>query len=177
MYVAPLTQTLATLVTQLYAEHADEDGFLYFTYDGENTFGQDSHGSFFLLLVGIIAFFAAHYFFGLTVACACAFIGAVCNLASIVLGKSAEASKSDVQSPPLQQHEPSTMSSEAAESNLPSIEPHQLEHLSPTRFADDTAAEPAADLSVLKVGELRGMCKTKGLSTSGKKEDLVDRPS
>ena len=177
MFQAPLTQTLAKLVTQLYAEHADEDGFLYITYDGENTWGQGLEGSFFLLLVDIIAFFAAHHFFGLAVACACAFIGAVCILASIVLGKSADTSKSDVQSPPLQQHEPSTMPSEAAESNLPSIAPHQLEHLSPTRFADDTAAEPAADLSVLKVGELRGMCKTKGLSTSGKKEDLVARLS
>ena len=177
MFQAPLTQTLAKLVTQLYAEHADEDGFLYFTYDGENTLGQDSHGSFFLLLVGIIAFFAAHYFFGLTVACACAFIGAVCILASIVLGKSAEASKSDVQSPPLQQHEPSTMSSEAAESNLPSSAPHQLEQPAPTRVADVTAAEPAADLSVLKVSELRGMCKSKGLSTSGNKEELIARLS
>ncbi len=29
----------AALITQIYAEHADEDGFLYITYNGENTFG------------------------------------------------------------------------------------------------------------------------------------------
>ena len=40
-----------------------------------------------------------------------------------------------------------------------------------------TAAEPAADLSVLKVSELRGMCKSKGLSTSGNKEELIARLS
>jgi hypothetical protein len=47
----------------------------------------------------------------------------------------------------------------------------------PTPVADAPAAEPAADLSTLKIAELRDMCKSKGLSTSGKKEELVARLS
>ena len=47
----------------------------------------------------------------------------------------------------------------------------------PTPVADAPAAEPAADLSALKIAELRDMCKSKGLSTSGKKEELVARLS
>jgi hypothetical protein len=39
----------------------------------------------------------------------------------------------------------------------------------------DAAAELAADLSALKYIELRDMCKSKGLSTSGKKEELIAR--
>ena len=39
----------------------------------------------------------------------------------------------------------------------------------------DAAVEPAADLSALKYTELRDMCKSKGLSTSGKKEELIAR--
>jgi hypothetical protein len=35
----PLTPLSAALITTIYAEHADEDGFLYITYNGENTFG------------------------------------------------------------------------------------------------------------------------------------------
>jgi hypothetical protein len=37
------------------------------------------------------------------------------------------------------------------------------------------AAEPALDLSTFKISELRDMCKSKGLSTSGKKEELAAR--
>ena len=45
----------------------------------------------------------------------------------------------------------------------------------PTPVVDAAAAEPAADLSALKITELRDMCKSKGLSTSGKKEELIAR--
>jgi pSer/pThr/pTyr-binding forkhead associated (FHA) protein len=45
----------------------------------------------------------------------------------------------------------------------------------PTPVADAVAAEPAGDLSALKIVELRDLCKSKGLSTSGKKEELIDR--
>ena len=45
----------------------------------------------------------------------------------------------------------------------------------PRPVVDAAAAEPAADLSALKYTELRDMCKSKGLSTSGKKEELVAR--
>lgn len=31
----------AALITDVYAEHKDADGFLYITYSGENTFGND----------------------------------------------------------------------------------------------------------------------------------------
>jgi len=31
----------ADLVSTIYNQHKDEDGFLYITYSGENTFGQD----------------------------------------------------------------------------------------------------------------------------------------
>ena len=37
------------------------------------------------------------------------------------------------------------------------------------------AAEPAVDFSALKITELREMCRNKGLSSSGKKEELVAR--
>jgi hypothetical protein len=47
----------------------------------------------------------------------------------------------------------------------------------PTHAADNVAAEPAVDFSALKIAELRDMCKSKGLSTSGKKEELVARLS
>jgi hypothetical protein len=30
----------ASLVSQIYKQHADEDGFLYVTYSGENSFGE-----------------------------------------------------------------------------------------------------------------------------------------
>ncbi|EFJ09352.1 hypothetical protein SELMODRAFT_166976 [Selaginella moellendorffii] len=33
----------AALISTIYEEHKDEDGFLYFTYSGENTFGQEEH--------------------------------------------------------------------------------------------------------------------------------------
>lgn len=29
----------AAMMSSIYDEHKDEDGFLYFTYSGENTFG------------------------------------------------------------------------------------------------------------------------------------------
>jgi GABA(A) receptor-associated protein len=29
----------AAMMSSIYEEHKDEDGFLYFTYSGENTFG------------------------------------------------------------------------------------------------------------------------------------------
>ena len=45
----------------------------------------------------------------------------------------------------------------------------------PTPVTDAVAAEPEVDLSALKIAELRDMCKSKGLSTSGKKEELVAR--
>jgi pSer/pThr/pTyr-binding forkhead associated (FHA) protein len=47
----------------------------------------------------------------------------------------------------------------------------------PTPVTDAVAAEPEVDLSALKIAELRDMCKSKGLSTSGKKEELVARLS
>ena len=31
----------AAMMSSIYDEHKDEDGFLYFTYSGENTFGDD----------------------------------------------------------------------------------------------------------------------------------------
>lgn len=39
LFPLPPHAPLAALITQIYAEHADEDGFLYITYNGENTFG------------------------------------------------------------------------------------------------------------------------------------------
>lgn len=32
----------AALMSSVYEDHKDEDGFLYITYSGENTFGSDS---------------------------------------------------------------------------------------------------------------------------------------
>jgi hypothetical protein len=46
-----------------------------------------------------------------------------------------------------------------------------------TPVTDAVAAEPEVDLSALKIAELRDMCESKGLSTSGKKEELVARLS
>jgi len=34
-----------TLMPSVYEEHKDEDGFLYFTYNGENTFDQANEAS------------------------------------------------------------------------------------------------------------------------------------
>lgn len=31
---------LASLMSEIYAQYKDEDGFLYILYSGENTFGQ-----------------------------------------------------------------------------------------------------------------------------------------
>ncbi|KAI3662055.1 hypothetical protein MP638_005503 [Amoeboaphelidium occidentale] len=40
IFVNNVLPPTATLMTQLYDEHKDEDGFLYITYSGENTFGE-----------------------------------------------------------------------------------------------------------------------------------------
>jgi hypothetical protein len=37
--VLPFESLAAQLMSSLYEEHRDEDGFLYITYSGENTFG------------------------------------------------------------------------------------------------------------------------------------------
>jgi hypothetical protein len=34
----------AALMSSVYEDHKDEDGFLYITYSGENTFGSSSSG-------------------------------------------------------------------------------------------------------------------------------------
>lgn len=39
LFVNNSLPTTSTLVSQLYAAHQDEDGFLYLTYSGESTFG------------------------------------------------------------------------------------------------------------------------------------------
>ncbi|CAI8588736.1 unnamed protein product [Vicia faba] len=38
-FVDNILPPTATLMSSLYEEHKDEDGFLYMTYGGENTFG------------------------------------------------------------------------------------------------------------------------------------------
>jgi hypothetical protein len=43
-YVVSITDTVvaffaAAMMSSIYEEHKEEDGFLYFTYSGENTFG------------------------------------------------------------------------------------------------------------------------------------------
>lgn len=39
LFVGSTLPTTATLISQLYEEHADGDGFLYLSYSGESTFG------------------------------------------------------------------------------------------------------------------------------------------
>ena len=39
LFVNGILPATSSLLTQLYDEHKDEDGFLYITYSGENTFG------------------------------------------------------------------------------------------------------------------------------------------
>lgn len=39
MYVSLLFETVAAMMSAIYEENKDEDGFLYMTYSGENTFG------------------------------------------------------------------------------------------------------------------------------------------
>ena len=39
LFVDKYLPPTASLMCKLYEEHADEDGFLYITYSGENTFG------------------------------------------------------------------------------------------------------------------------------------------
>jgi len=40
LFVANSLPPAAALMAQVYAEHADSDGFLYVTYSGESTFGE-----------------------------------------------------------------------------------------------------------------------------------------
>ena len=44
-------------------------------------------------------------------------------------------------------------------------------------FGDSTSSSDVPDLSTLKVSELRELCKQKGLSTSGRKDELISRLS
>mmetsp|Transcript_13084 Transcript_13084/g.39615 ORF Transcript_13084/g.39615 Transcript_13084/m.39615 type:complete len:116 (+) Transcript_13084:146-493(+) len=39
MFVKNVLPPTAALMTDIYEDHKDEDGFLYITYSGENTFG------------------------------------------------------------------------------------------------------------------------------------------
>ncbi len=39
MFVRNVLPPTAALMADVYADHKDEDGFLYITYSGENTFG------------------------------------------------------------------------------------------------------------------------------------------
>ncbi len=39
LFVNGIIPPTAALLNQIYEEHKDEDGFLYITYSGENTFG------------------------------------------------------------------------------------------------------------------------------------------
>jgi GABA(A) receptor-associated protein len=39
IFVDEVLPPTAALMSSIYAEHKDEDGFLYITYSGENTFG------------------------------------------------------------------------------------------------------------------------------------------
>ena len=39
IFVNNVLPPTAALMSQIYAEHKDEDGFLYITYSGESTFG------------------------------------------------------------------------------------------------------------------------------------------
>ncbi|KAI8973329.1 microtubial binding protein [Mycotypha africana] len=40
IFVNEILPPTAALMSSIYEEHKDEDGFLYITYSGENTFGQ-----------------------------------------------------------------------------------------------------------------------------------------
>lgn len=40
IFVDEVLPPTAALMSSIYEEHKDEDGFLYITYSGENTFGQ-----------------------------------------------------------------------------------------------------------------------------------------
>ena len=40
IFVNNVLPPTAAMMSAVYEEHKDEDGFLYFTYSGENTFGQ-----------------------------------------------------------------------------------------------------------------------------------------
>ncbi|CAM6027917.1 unnamed protein product [Sphagnum balticum] len=39
IFVKNVLPPIAAMMSSIYEEHKDEDGFLYFTYSGENTFG------------------------------------------------------------------------------------------------------------------------------------------
>jgi len=39
LFVIGVIPPTASLLSQIYSEHKDDDGFLYITYSGENTFG------------------------------------------------------------------------------------------------------------------------------------------
>ncbi|OAA33691.1 Light chain 3 (LC3) [Moelleriella libera RCEF 2490] len=43
IFVDEVLPPTAALMSSIYEEHKDEDGFLYITYSGENTFGSASH--------------------------------------------------------------------------------------------------------------------------------------
>nr|ABK23434.1 unknown [Picea sitchensis]ABK25724.1 unknown [Picea sitchensis] len=45
IFVNNVLPPTAALMSSVYEEHKDEDGFLYFTYSGENTFGQTNEAS------------------------------------------------------------------------------------------------------------------------------------
>ena len=40
IFVNDILPPTAALISTIYEEHKDEDGFLYFLYSGENTFGE-----------------------------------------------------------------------------------------------------------------------------------------
>jgi GABA(A) receptor-associated protein len=41
IFVNDILPPTAALMSTIYEEHKDKDGFLYVTYSGENTFGED----------------------------------------------------------------------------------------------------------------------------------------
>ena len=43
IFVNNTLPSTAALMSQIYKDHKDEDGFLYVTYSGENTFGSRLH--------------------------------------------------------------------------------------------------------------------------------------
>ncbi|GAB7340795.1 hypothetical protein MBLNU457_7166t1 [Dothideomycetes sp. NU457] len=56
IFVDEVLPPTAALMSSIYEEHKDEDGFLYITYSGENTFGEALRADvFFALFIGVSA--------------------------------------------------------------------------------------------------------------------------